>query len=785
MKISRTALLFTTTYAWIVFVLLSWQNSNPYGLLNIVGFILLTTLFGLLTMFGISLGKPLPFWHRFGQIIGLSILEIFVWPLICNILLPYFHIARPLDHRPLLIELSVLYSGLAIWSFIKLKGYAFRLPKRLLFKSSLDVMLLVTPLTFILLAIGGANSLNNGGTDTLTLIMLGGIACYLGALLLLRDKLQDNTVAWAIYMISLSLLFMTSLRGWFITGHDIQHEFQVFQLTKNEGIWRMINQKDPYNACLSITILPTVFSNVLHVDDPYIYKVFFQMIFASVPAILYIFNRRYLSRAKAILAVIFFIGFPTFYTDMPFLNRQEIAFLFLSLMLLVIFDDRIKIKRKQWLFIAFGLGMILAHYSTTYSVLLLLFFAMCARPIFYWIASKVNKNPLFAQSSISILNGSRKRFIPFITVPMVTMLLYFCFIWFMVITNTATGASNILVQTIDGIKNGLNADSRSNDVSYSIFSPSVASPKQQLKDYVNKVVDPQRAQASKNTFYSDSEVNRYPVKIANQYVLPPTKLGAFLSDNKINISSLNSVIKQSSAKLLQLFVAIGIVYVLFRKRYNSAIEPELYLLAGSSLLFVFLQVVLPNLSQSYGILRAFQQSLMVLGMLLVVGIFVFSSIFKKTWLKIFIPSAIAILFFLTSTGFVSQLLGGYQAQLFLNNSGQYYDVYYTHAQELAGINWLNSLTQENIYGRSAHAVLQTDEFDASKLSAYTKLNTVNDVYPGIVETYSYVYLGYFNVHQKQAAIFYNGDLINYTYPTQFLNQNKNLIYSNGGAEIYK
>ncbi len=785
MKITRGPILIGTTYLWLLFVVFSWRDTSTFGILDTLGFLVLIILPGLLTQFGLKMGRALPYWHRFGQIIGTSIIEIFLWIIFCNTVLPHLHVDRPLDRHPLLMELSVLYIGLLIWAYINLKNIQFRFTRRLLFKSQFNLLSLCIPLIFIILSVGGAISLNNGGTNALTLIMLFGIACYFGVMMLWRNKLHDNTFAWTIYMISVSLLFMTSLRGWFVTGHDIQHEFQVFQITKQLGVWHMSNQRDPYNACLSITILPTVFSNLLHVADPYIYKVYFQLIFAAVPTILYIFMRRYVTKAKALLAVIFFIGFPTFYTDMPFLNRQEIAFLFLSLMLLVIFEDRMRIRKKQWLFIGFGLGMILAHYSTTYSVLLLLLFLVCVQPIFFWIAPKLSKLKLFHQSSINILRGIRRKKMPFITIPMVVMLFYFCFIWFTVITNTATGASNILIQVVDSVKNGLNADARSSDVSYSIFSPQVVSPKQQLQNYVTTVVDPARKHANPLTYYPTSVVKKYPVSIVNQYDSPPTALGKLLDDFGINVSNFNYIIKQSSAKLLQIVVLVGLCYVLVRKKYNNAIEPQFFLLAVASLVFVFLQVVLPDVSQSYGILRAFQQSLMVLGLLVVIGLFALASLFRKPLLTKIIPPIVTIAFFLTSTGVVSQILGGYQAQLFLNNSGQYYSVYYTHKQELASIAWLNTITDETKYGANTHALLQTDEFDSSKLSAYTKIPEVNDVNPGLIQPYAYVYLGYNNVTTNQAAIFYNGDLISYTFPTNMLNQQKNLIYSNGGSEIYK
>lgn len=784
MRINRTGLLFLTTYAWALFVVLSFRQSNPAGLLNVIGYLSLIITPGVLTIFAIGLGHRLPFWHRLAQILGMSILELFVWTLFCNTLLTHMGVPRPLDREPLLVELSVMYLLLAGWAYIRLKTFEYRIPLQRLSTHKTGVVATIFPVLFVVLSIFGATSLNNGGSDIFTMIMLIGIAVYSGLMLLFRHRLSDNSYVWTIYMMSVALLFMTSLRGWYVTGHDIQHEFQVFQLTKQAGLWSMANQRDPYNACLSITILPTIFANTLHLADPYVYKVLFQLIFASVPVVIYLLVRRYLTRAKSFLAVLYFIGFPTFFTDMPFLNRQEIAFLFLSLMLLVVFDDRIRLRKKQWLFIAFGLGMILSHYSTTYSVLVLLFFLICVRPIFNRIAPKLGRLRFFKHSSIEGLDRSKVRFAPIITIPMVIMLIYFCFIWYTVITNTSSGATNIIAQTIDSVKSGLNADSRSSDVSYSLFSPSVASPKQQLQDYVKTVVKPERALFPAE-FYVQSIVDANPVTVTNEPSQPPTSIGHKIASFGINIGSLNNTLKQTSAKLLQVFVILGVVYLVFRKQLSKTLESELFLLSLASIVFVLMQVVLPDISQAYGLLRAFQQSLMVLGLLLVVGTFFFAQAFKVKWLVYTIPSVIAIGFFLSSTGVVSQLLGGYQAQLFLNNSGQYYDEYYTHKQELAGIAWLNQVTGEVKTGAKTPALLQTDEFTSAKLAGYTRLPEATDLNPGIIQKDAYVFLGYTNVTKNQAAIFYNGDLITYTLPKKLLNQQKNLIYSNGGTEIYR
>jgi hypothetical protein len=50
---------------------------------------------------------------------------------------------------------------------------------------------------------------------------------------------------------------------------------------------------------------------------------------------------------------------------------------------------------------------------------------------------------------------------------------------------------------------------------------------------------------------------------------------------------------------------------------------------------------------------------------------------------------------------------------------------------------------------------------------------------------TWVILGYATVHDDLAAASYNGNLILYKYPMALLQVSKNLVYSDGGAEIYR
>ncbi len=781
MRITRDKLYVGLTYIWAVFVIVGWRKFNNLQILNIAGFLALMFIPGLLTHLSMRRSRQkLPFWHQFGQVIGWSILEVLLCVLFFNTVLPHLHVPRPLDRHPLLIELSALYAGIAIWSWPRLKRFSYRpLPVRwrpLL----LDFAVGIVPVLFVALSVLGALSLNNGGTNLFTLFMLIGMGGYMVLLYCLRNRLRDNTFAWAIYMMGLSLLLMTSLRSWYITGHDIEREYRVFQITKQNGVWNIAAFRDPYYACLSITILPTVIANLLVVPDPYIYKVYFQLFFAVVPVLVFLFMRRYLSRSKAFLAAVYFIAFPTFFTDMSMLNRQEIAFLFLILMLLVVLEKRMARHYRQRLFMAFGIGLVLTHYSTTYSAIFILILVVCSRPVFWWLVARYKNLRIFRQTNISLPLRRTARSVPNITLLMVAGLAIAAVLWNSVLTNTST-AGSVLRTTISSITKGLNEDSRSNDVSYSLLSGGNADPSQQLKAFQKLKVEPARVNAAKDTYYPASVVNRYPLQVVPESVQPLTEIGRLLDRAHVNVQSLNYDLKQTSAKLLQLFVAIGLVYTLFRRKLSRQLEPDFMLLSVACVVFLAIQIALPYLSVAYGLLRAFQQSLMVIGLFLVVGTYVLTMRFKNPWLKHGVPLALAVVFFLSSTGVISQMLGGYQELLHLDNGGQYYDTYYMHKQEVVADYWLAGALKQP----DGQADVQTDLFTANRFGSLTNIDAGEDMTPGIVEQHSYVIVGYTATTKDQVTVDFSGNLITYKYPKQFLNQNKNLIYNDGGTEIYK
>ena len=260
-------------------------------------------------------------------------------------------------------------------------------------------------------------------------------------------------------------------------------------------------------------------------------------------------------------------------------------------------------------------------------------------------------------------------------------------------------------------------------------------------------------------------------------------VGRWFVDIGLNVATFNSIVRAGAAKLLQVFVVVGLLTAIISRKRRSRSYVELIALACAALMIVALQVILPVISVDYGVLRAFLQALIVFGPLVAIGSSVIFKPLGEKW-SLRAASATALIFFLSLTGVFPQILGGYQPQLHLNNSGPYYDIYYLHPQEISAIQWL----QAHIHSESTAQIqpeVQMDGYTFSQLQTFTNISPVNDIFPTLLQKGSYILLGYTTVREREASFSYDGDIIAYQYPIDFLDSTQDLLYSSNGAKIYR
>jgi uncharacterized membrane protein len=562
-----------------------------------------------------------------------------------------------------------------------------------------------------------------------------------------------------------------------VTGHDIQVEYQVFQLTQAHGRWNISVFRDAYNACLSITILPTELAQVVRVDDPYIYKVFFQLMFAACPVLVYAIARRYFSKPVSVLATVYFIGFPTFFTDMPFLNRQETAFLFVCVAILVITNVELSLQHRRLALIVTSLGVELSHYSTMYLFLGTLLAAWAAQHVSALNPGRWRRTRVGAHVQRTPWGVTART----VDIGSILLIGVIAFAWGDLATQTAGSALTDAESAIAGLV-GHSTSVRSGDVSYGLLSGHAASPQATLNDYREQTLQA-RAGRSSSIYLPASVVARYRTPVVNgSPALPLTGTGSLLSDIGVPVAGLNSLIRQAAAKGEQVFVGIGLIAFVLVGRIRRQVGREFFYLCIGSTAMVTIITILPNLSTDYGVLRAFQEALVLLAPVVVAGSVTAFSPLGQTW-ALRTAAAVCVGIFISTTGLLPQMTGGYPAQLSLNNSGSYYDIYYMQPQEEAAISWLwgkpgvlpDGIQSENFTARFA--------FTAE--SEVTGQQVITDSYPSLIRKSSWVILSYSTIHTGQATAYYDGDLLTYLYPTEILQDNKNLVYNDGGAEIFR
>jgi uncharacterized membrane protein len=313
--------------------------------------------------------------HRFSTgerlIIGLllGLLTYMLGGLLVNYSLPLLGWNRPFATQPALLGFGLIISSLWLASFWRNRRVELKLRR-----PRLSFNLITAGVVFGLLPIlaaSGAVTLNNNGPEAITVLLYVLIATLSFGLVVMRRFIPAPLYPWAIFTMSLALLWSTSLRGWHITGHDIQLEYLVYWYTTQAGNWAMSHFQDPYNACLSITILPAVLKSLTGIDGSWIFKVAMQVVYAASITSVYYIGRRFISASIAFLSALVFMTFPTIVIDMPYLIRQEIAFAYFSALVLVLLN-RTGLKTNRWLVALLGLGLVVSHYSTTFATILLL-----------------------------------------------------------------------------------------------------------------------------------------------------------------------------------------------------------------------------------------------------------------------------------------------------------------------------------------------------------------------------------------------------------------------------
>jgi uncharacterized membrane protein len=401
---------------------------------QVIGFIFLTFIPGFLLL------RTLKF-HELSTLevllysAGLSISFLMFIGLSMSALHPI--VSESISTIPLATAISIAVLVLCIFSYERGKGFANS--NHVGFKDVFSPSALFL-CSIPILSILGTWSVVFYGNNLILLLMIVVIS-FTVALVGFDRFISKKLYPLAIVAIAVALFYSSVLVSRYLPGWDINLEYHFSHLVITRSFWDPAIPNN-INAMASIVMLSPIYSILLGVNDAWVLRIIYPLLFSLVPLGLYRVYQKLTDEKVAFLAVFFFMSFFTFFTEMTALGRQEIAELFLVLLLLLIVDKEVG-STKVALSVIFAISLIISHYSLSY---IFIFFYLTPT----WISLLLSRNSTLNRLWKGILDRKkdntrqRENLIPttgitsgIISGAFVLFFIVFAFLWYIYVSSSA------------------------------------------------------------------------------------------------------------------------------------------------------------------------------------------------------------------------------------------------------------------------------------------------------------------------------------------------------------
>ena len=680
---------------WII-VGLSYKGINIPILGDILTFLSLFFINGILILRILKI-------HDLGDIenllysVGLSLASTMFLGMLIDLIYPFFGILHPISKLPLMITFTffTLFLCYICYSWNKTTYNPLNWSKNqtqhnnpiyINLDGLLNPMLLLFFIPFI--AIFGTYLMNHYQNNIILILMYVLIA-LIPVMIAFNRFIPKKLYPLTIFLLSISLLFSSSLITNYITGWDINMEYYFSNLVSNNSYWNF-SVPEILNSMLSLVIVIPIFTKISGLSIVDIFKVIYPIIFSFVPLGLYSVFKGQTNNKMAFMGCFLFITIFMFFLEMPFLARQEIGELFVVLLIMVMVNNKLNKKSLTILAIIFIPSLLVSHYSLDY---IFIFLLICT----------------FLIISIRNLNLSRKY-------PILERweIIKFFFVKYNPeqILKVDYKLQLILIITLTAIY-------------YYFFSSSALFDLTLLT--LNNLI---------STVYA--------------YLFNPNSLATvgIITSQKSFLREIALVLQL----LIELMIAIGILSLLYR-RTGMKFNENFSIFSVMSFFMLILVIFVPFLAGALNPDRFYQISLIFLSIFFVVGSMAFFKILNKIlgykWEKktVYKNSLILISIFLAvslmfNSGVVYEVLHDKPSSMSLHSS---MDGPKFNDMEIAGASWLNNnkLVDYNVYSDAYRYLLLNGFF----IDNHNLL--VNNT---PVDSPAYVYLGTLNVYTNQISV---------------------------------
>jgi uncharacterized membrane protein len=301
---------------------------------------------------------------------GVSISFLLFFGLLINSFLFNLDYKTPLATIPLLISFNIAFIVLVAIGYKVNKEPFFSLPNLNL--SASEKAFLIVPILFPALSIFGMRVMNTTDNNIFLMFLLFLIPTYVVFVCFFNQKFPKRFYPVVIFSISISLLLLLSLRSNHLIGMDVHSEYYFFRRTLDNLHWS-VSGHSPLDACLTISLLPTIYQSILGIPSEFLYKTIPSVLCSVFPLVIYVISKKYIGEFYAFLASMYFMSNNSFlWTE--YNARAITAMLFFAFAMMTLFNDRIEPLKKRMLFIVFMASCMVSHYSSTYTF----FFVMLA-----------------------------------------------------------------------------------------------------------------------------------------------------------------------------------------------------------------------------------------------------------------------------------------------------------------------------------------------------------------------------------------------------------------------
>jgi uncharacterized membrane protein len=657
---------------------------------------------------------------------------------------PFVGVHEPLRRLPVLVGLNLVLLGIAAL------GHKAPAACDLNVSELFGRVRWLWPLLLPLVAVAAAARLDNGYGSLLSVVVVVACVVMIPVCTVKANGMHRRQVKLLLYSAGLSLMLLTSMRSSYVIGFDINSEYFDFHQTVLNGIWHF-GHLNPYEAMLSLTVLPASLHALLGGQDVWIFKFGYPALFALFPVAVFELGIRFLSRRAAFVAAALVVSQAYFFQQQPEIARQELALLLFAGVIGALFDTSLGRNMQLVLVSVLGATLVVCHYSTTYITI-----GLC----------------LMASAVAKVLSFRRPVKIPVLRwLAAAGVMAAAAAIWYLPATHSTsniTAAAQSIRQSGFQLLPGRHKGESIISAYFNGLRQAPSSPKQY--------------QSSIAAYYADNRSYIVPLPQATD---PAYNLRAApslsVTDRAPAIGSLLNDAELLVQQTINAAAVIGALVFAFRRR-GDPLTRMIGAVGVASFAVLVASRLSGALATDYNSSRLFLQCLFILSLLEAalievvvkrlrsrpeVGVLLFGGF-----------SLMLVIAFVGNSGLAVPVVGG-DPPLIFSNKGEDHAAFYPDTQEKTTAVWLaHAVPPGRVIYADYYAQLRLDQFTDLRSGVFI------DVTPRTIDQQAWVFASTANVVGQRSWGLTSSGVLDITFPSRFLQQYFDVVYSTGATEIF-